>query len=192
MPTLARFELEIHERVERGEALSAQALIDLMADLFAEGYGDEVVMDRERVGITWAQFATHLYANFYVYQYATGISGAHALAEGVLSGKPGAAEKYIEFLKAGGSLFPLMNNHNESNSPQWTSAELERLTEEIAKLNERYLLSMRELRRHPPGSEEYIQRWAELDVLLEWLQKKVAQARQEIARLEETWPRGSG
>jgi hypothetical protein len=77
-----------------------------------------------------------------------------------------------------------MNNHNESNSPQWTSAELERLTEEIAKL------SMRELRRHPPGSEEYIQRWAELDVLLEWLQKKVAQARQEIARLEETWPRG--
>jgi oligoendopeptidase F len=107
MPTLARFELEIHERVERGEALSAQTLIDLMADLFAEGYGDEVVMDRERVGITWAQFATHLYANFYVYQYATGISGAHALAEGVLSGKPGAAEKYIEFLKAGGSLFPL-------------------------------------------------------------------------------------
>jgi chromosome segregation ATPase len=85
-----------------------------------------------------------------------------------------------------------MNNYNESNSPQWTSAELERLTEEIAKLNERYLLSMRELRRHPPGSEEYIQRWAELDVLLEWLQKKVAQARQEIARLEETWPRGSG
>ncbi|MCS6936088.1 MAG: oligoendopeptidase F [Candidatus Bipolaricaulota bacterium] len=107
MPTLARFELEIHERVERGEALTAEILINLMADLFAEGYGDEVVMDRERVGITWAQFATHLYANFYVYQYATGISGAHALAEGVLSGKPGAAERYIEFLKAGGSLFPL-------------------------------------------------------------------------------------
>ncbi len=49
---------------------------------------------------------------------------------------------------------------------------------------------MRELRRHPAGSEEYVQRWAELDVLLEWLQKKVAQARQEIARLEETWPGG--
>ncbi len=107
MPTLARFELEIHERVERGEALSAQTLIDLMADLFAEGYGDEVVMDRDRVGITWAQFATHLYANFYVYQYATGISGAHALAEGVLAGEPGAAQRYLEFLKAGGSLFPL-------------------------------------------------------------------------------------
>ncbi|MCS7198650.1 MAG: oligoendopeptidase F family protein, partial [Candidatus Bipolaricaulota bacterium] len=48
MPTLARFELEIHERVERGEALTAEILINLMADLFAEGYGDEVVMDRER------------------------------------------------------------------------------------------------------------------------------------------------
>jgi oligoendopeptidase F len=107
MPTLARFELEIHERVERGEALSAETLIRLMADLFAEGYGNEVVIDRDRVGITWAQFATHLYSNFYVYQYATGISGAHTLAEGILANKPGAAEKYLQFLKAGGSLFPL-------------------------------------------------------------------------------------
>jgi oligoendopeptidase F len=60
-------------------------------------------MDRERVGINWAQFATHLYANFYVYQYATGISGAHALAEGVLSGKP-ARRKVHRILKSGGSL----------------------------------------------------------------------------------------
>ena len=35
-------------------------------------------MDRERTGSTWAQFSTHLYSNFYVFQYATGISGAHA------------------------------------------------------------------------------------------------------------------
>jgi len=107
MPTLARFELEIHERVERGEALTADSLIALMADLFAEGYGDEVVMDRERVGATWMQFSTHLYANFYTYQYATGISGAHALAEGVLAGVPGAAERYLDFLKAGSSRYPL-------------------------------------------------------------------------------------
>lgn len=81
-------------------------------------------------------------------------------------------------------------NTNGNAVPEWMSPELERLTEEIAKLNERYLLAMQELHRHPLGSEEFIQRWAELDVLLEWLQKKVAQARQEIARLEETWPRG--
>ena len=107
MPTLARFELEIHERIERGEALTADGLIALMADLFQEGYGQEVEMDTERVGITWGQFATHMYSNFYVYQYATCISGAHALAEGVLAGKPCAAENYLAFLKAGGSLYPL-------------------------------------------------------------------------------------
>ena len=64
-------------------------------------------MDRERVGITWAQFHTHLYTNFYVYPYATGIAGAHALAERVLSGGPAAADDYLAFLKAGGSLYPL-------------------------------------------------------------------------------------
>lgn len=106
MPTLARFELEMHERVERGEGLSADSLIALMADLFAEGYGGEVHVDRERTGITWATF-NHLYANFYVFQYATGISAAHALAQGVLDGKPGAVEDYLSFLKAGDSRYPL-------------------------------------------------------------------------------------
>ena len=107
MPTLARFELEIHERTERGEALTAASLNRLMADLFREGYGAEVSMDEARVGSTWMHFSTHLYLNFYVYQYATGISAAHALAEGVLAGRPGAAENYLAFLKAGSSLYPL-------------------------------------------------------------------------------------
>jgi oligoendopeptidase F len=107
MPTLARFELEIHQRVERGEALTAESLTTLMAELFKEGYGEGLAFDAERVGSTWMQFSTHLYANFYVYQYATGISGAHALAAGVLAGKAGAAENYLAFLKAGGSLYPL-------------------------------------------------------------------------------------
>ncbi len=107
MPTLARFELEIHERVERGQALNADSLIDLLADLFGEGYGEEIAMDRDRVGITWAQFHTHLYSNFYVYQYATGISAAHSLAQGILAGNNGAANNFLSFLKAGGSVFPL-------------------------------------------------------------------------------------
>jgi oligoendopeptidase F len=107
MPTLARFELEIHDRAWRGEGLTADGMIELMADLFGEGYGDGVADDRERTGITWAQFPTHLYANFYVYQYATGISAAHALAHGVVEGEPGAAENYLNFLRAGGSLYPL-------------------------------------------------------------------------------------
>jgi len=107
MPTLARFELEIHERVERGQALTAKNMTDLLADLFSEGYGNGVVVDHDRVGITWAQFPTHLYSNFYVFQYATGISGAHALAQNILDDKPNAVEKYINFLSTGGSEFPL-------------------------------------------------------------------------------------
>lgn len=107
MPTLARFELEIHERVERGEALSADSLLTLMADLFEEGYGGEVAVDRDRIGITWAQFPNHLYSNFYVFQYTTGIGAAHALAQRVLDGDTGAIANYLSFLKAGGSLYPL-------------------------------------------------------------------------------------
>ncbi|MBK9055944.1 MAG: oligoendopeptidase F [Chloroflexi bacterium] len=106
MPNLARFELEMHERAERGQALTADDMINLTADLFSEGFGPDVTVDRERVGITWAQFQ-HLYANFYVYQYATGISGAHALAEGILADKPGSVAAYHNFLKAGGSMYPL-------------------------------------------------------------------------------------
>jgi oligoendopeptidase F len=106
MPTLARFELEMHERAERGEPINARSMMDLTADLFKEGYGDEVAIDQDRIGITWAQFG-HMYANFYVYQYATGISGADALVNRVLTEGEGAAEEYLNFLKAGDSLYSL-------------------------------------------------------------------------------------
>ncbi|TMF88754.1 MAG: oligoendopeptidase F [Chloroflexi bacterium] len=111
MPSLARFELELHQRVERGEAVTADAMTDLMASLLDEVYGGVVEhrsdLDRQRSGITWAQFHTHLYSNFYVYQYATGIAGAHALAERVLDGKGDAVRAYIDFLSAGSSDYPL-------------------------------------------------------------------------------------
>ncbi|MBI3538185.1 MAG: hypothetical protein HY070_11600, partial [Chloroflexi bacterium] len=107
MPTLARFELEIHTRVERGQALTAKSMIELCADLFSEAYGNSVEIDRERIGITWARFATHLYSNFYVYQYGTGIAAAHALAQNVLEGNARAVENYRAFLSAGGSRYPL-------------------------------------------------------------------------------------
>jgi oligoendopeptidase F len=105
MPTLARFELEIHERIEQGKGVSADDTIALMADLFEEGYGGEMHVDRERVGITWAQFG-HLYVDYYVYQYAIGISGANAIASRILSGVEGAAEAHRRFLSAGGSEYP--------------------------------------------------------------------------------------
>ena len=106
MPTLARFELETHERAEKGEPLTADTMMTLMADLFSEGYGETVKINRERVGIIWATFG-HLFSDYYVYQYATGISGAHALSRRVLDGVPNAVEDYTKFLKAGGSMYPL-------------------------------------------------------------------------------------
>ncbi|MBC7237781.1 MAG: oligoendopeptidase F family protein, partial [Chloroflexi bacterium] len=107
MPTLARFELEIHQRVERDQALTAEGMSALMVELFREAYGDEVALDEDRVGITWAEFHTHLYSHYYVYQYTTGIAAAQALADRLLDGEPGAVQSYLAFLQAGSSCYPL-------------------------------------------------------------------------------------
>jgi oligoendopeptidase F len=105
MPTLARWELDVHQRVEKSGPINAKILTDRCAELFMEGYGSEVVFEHDRIGITWAQFA-HMYMNFYVYQYATGISGAHALVDRVKSLGQKGAEDYLNFLKSGGSIYP--------------------------------------------------------------------------------------
>ncbi len=106
MPILARFELESHERVERGEALTADSMIETLAGLYKEAYGGEVEVDEQRMGITWARFP-HLFANFYVFQYATGISAAAAMAQNVLDEGQPAAERYLNFIKTGDSQFPI-------------------------------------------------------------------------------------
>jgi len=106
MPTLARFELDCHQRIERGEALTADGMGLTLAGLFRDGYGDTVEVDEARLGITWAHFS-HLYSPFYVYQYATGIAAANALAEDVRAEGAPATERYLSFLKTGGSLYPL-------------------------------------------------------------------------------------
>ena len=107
MPTLARFELETHQRIEKGQALTADTMIELMADLFSEGFGGEMDLDRERVGITWGTFTTHLYIDFYSFQYAIGISAANAIAQRILNGIPNAPQDYIKFLATGSSRAPL-------------------------------------------------------------------------------------
>jgi oligoendopeptidase F len=106
MPTLARFELELYQRIEKGGALTAPYLIERLAELFAEGYGGEVELDKERLGAGWMNFS-HLYSPFYVYQYATGIAAANALARDVLEQGEPAARRYLDFLKAGDSVYPL-------------------------------------------------------------------------------------
>lgn len=107
MPTLARFELATHERAEKGQPLTADYMNNLMADLFSEGYGGEMNVDRDRVGITWGTFTTHLYIDYYSFQYAIGISAANAIAKRILAGVPGAAQDHINFLKTGSSMSPM-------------------------------------------------------------------------------------
>src|SRR3989338_6332213 len=106
MPTLARFELEAHQRIEQGGSPTADDLIGLCADLFSEGYGGQMHVDRERAGIIWATFG-HLYADYYVYQYATGISAANALSIRILAGDQPAAQNYRRFLQAGSSVYAM-------------------------------------------------------------------------------------
>jgi oligoendopeptidase F len=64
------------------------------------------VVNEAEAGMLWAQYL-HLYRNYYVFQYATGISAAHALAERVLAGGAQEVDDYQACLRAGGSLYPL-------------------------------------------------------------------------------------
>jgi len=107
MPILARFELAAHERVEAGGALSADWMSQTLLGFYREGYGREVVVDPKRMGITWARFS-HLFMNFYVFQYSIGIAAAAALSESILTEGEPARERYLTFLRAGGSIDPIV------------------------------------------------------------------------------------
>lgn len=106
MPTLARFELELHQLVEEGQGLTAQLMKNRCSALFKEAYGPDVEFDPDQVGMIWATFG-HLYVDYYVYQYATGLAGAYALSRKILAGEAGAVDRYLDFLKLGGSCYPI-------------------------------------------------------------------------------------
>lgn len=101
----AEFELAIHVWMEEGKALTPAILHAKYKELTQEYFGKELVID-EVASYEWARIP-HFYYNFYVYQYATGISAAHVLAQNVLQQKEGAAERYLQFIAAGGSANPL-------------------------------------------------------------------------------------
>jgi len=103
----AEFELKIHEMQEAGEALSGAKMTALYLDLLKKYHGhDEGVMNiDDAYAIEWA-YIPHFYRNFYVYQYATSISGGTAFAERMLAGDETATEDYIKVLEAGGSQYP--------------------------------------------------------------------------------------
>ncbi|SET15676.1 oligopeptidase F. Metallo peptidase. MEROPS family M03B [Oceanobacillus limi] len=101
----AEFEHEIHKRAQDGEALTADTLTEIYYNLNKKYFGDDVVSDEE-IGLEWARIP-HFYMNYYVYQYATGYSAATALASKILDGEEGAVDRYLEFLKAGSSDYPI-------------------------------------------------------------------------------------
>src|SRR5690625_693887 len=101
----AEFEHDIHKRMQNGEALTAESLTEIYYDLNKKYFGEDVVSDEE-IGLEWARIP-HFYMNYYVYQYATGYSAATTLANKILNGEEGAVERYIDFLKAGSSDYPI-------------------------------------------------------------------------------------
>jgi oligoendopeptidase F len=103
----AEFELRIHEEVEKGNALSGDALTKIYGEILRRYHGDAegVLKIDDLVTIEWA-YIPHFYRDFYVYQYATSIAASQAFAERILAKQPGAVETYLGLLKAGGSDYP--------------------------------------------------------------------------------------
>lgn len=101
----AEFELLVHQLVEKGTPLTHQLLKEEYKQLNRKYFGPSVVIDEE-IGIEWARIP-HFYYNFYVYQYATGISAALALSEKVLKGGQSDQKAYLDFLRGGSSKYPI-------------------------------------------------------------------------------------
>ena len=101
----AEFEKIVHAIEERGGALTLDVFKHEYHALLDAYFGPGVVLDPQ-LDLECLRIP-HFYNAFYVYKYATGISAAVALSEGVLAGQPGAVDAYLNFLKSGGSKFPL-------------------------------------------------------------------------------------
>jgi oligoendopeptidase F len=104
----AEFELRAHEMAEKGEPLTGDALAKLYAEITKKYYGHDtgVCIVDGYIQHEWS-FIPHFYRNFYVYQYATSFTASAALSEKVLAGDPNATKRYLTFLSAGGSKYPI-------------------------------------------------------------------------------------
>jgi oligoendopeptidase F len=111
----AEFELKIHDMVERGEALTGEALTRMYLDLTRQYYGHaQGVCDvPDKYGVEWA-YIPHFYWNFYVYQYATSVVAATSIANGIRDeargGDPASTKNrdaYLKMLSSGSSKYPI-------------------------------------------------------------------------------------
>ena len=104
----AEFELAMHDRVEQGQSLTPDWLDETYLGLTRHYYGHDAGVLRvdDYIQSEWSGIP-HFYYGYYVYQYATGIVASMALSSAVLTGGEPARERYLAFLRAGGSRFPL-------------------------------------------------------------------------------------
>jgi oligoendopeptidase F len=101
----AEFETETHRRAEAGESLSLDDFRAIYRGLLVDYFGPEMAL--EEVSDLEGLRIPHFYRAFYVYKYATGLSAAIALSRRVLNGGDTEREDYLNFLKSGGSKYPL-------------------------------------------------------------------------------------
>ncbi len=98
------FERFLFEKVEKEETLTSDVLCDKFYELNKKYFGKDVVLDDE-IRYEWGRMP-HLYYNFYMYKYATGLSCACQIVEQILSNKENAVSNYLEFLKTGSTMAP--------------------------------------------------------------------------------------
>jgi oligoendopeptidase F len=101
----AALQLWMHEAAEQNQPLTYESITAAQVDICRRWYGDSVAVTPEGLGAMWMRMP-HNFLNFYAYQYATGISGAAAFAEAILTGGAPAVERYLGFLRAGVSAHP--------------------------------------------------------------------------------------
>ena len=101
----AEFERDMYAKRENKEALTNETLCNAYYDLNKKYFGPNIVVDEE-IKYEWERIP-HFYYNFYVYKYATGLSAACYIVEGIINGRENALEDYLNFLKTGGSMYPV-------------------------------------------------------------------------------------
>ncbi|MGB0559460.1 MAG: oligoendopeptidase F [Pseudohongiellaceae bacterium] len=103
----AEFELAIHQAAERGEPLTGPRLTEIYGELLKRYHGHDIgiLTIDDLYTVEWA-FIPHFYRDFYVFQYATSISGAAWFAEQFLAGDENVRDAFIRVLSAGGSDYP--------------------------------------------------------------------------------------
>ena len=101
----AEFEKITHNIVENNNPLTLDVICAEYRKLLEIYFGDALILDPEL--FLECLRIPHFYSAFYVYKYATGVSAAIALADKVIREGRSARKAYLNFLKLGGSKFPL-------------------------------------------------------------------------------------